>query len=446
MTLLSQKFEKNYRSILESAINSVNPELLVKKNLKITGNTLKIRNEEFNLSNFENVYVVGMGKGAPSLCNGLIDIFGKRIKKGLIISGEDYDTGKKEITSRKGDHPIPGKDSFNSALELKNFISNIKKDDLVIALITGGSSAMLLSPPKGIDIDDISDINNMLIRSGASIHEINCLRKHLSTIKGGQLAKMIHPAKIISLLISDVSGSDPGVIGSGPFSGDTTTFQDALDILQKYSPGNKAGKKILDHLKRGAAGKIEDTPGPDDPIFKNNRSFIIGENITALNGAKTGAVELGFTTKILSSDESGDVRVASERYGKLIRRKFGESKNSKSGFLLLSGGEFTVNVTGNGEGGRVQEFLLHLLLELKDISNPFFITGIGTDGRDGKTEAAGAWINENTYKLSGNDPEAIISRYLKNNDSYNYFKKLDQLIYTGTTGTNVMDVFLFFLS
>ena len=160
---------------------------------------------------------------------------------------------------------------------------------------------------------------------------------------------------------------------------------------------------------------------------------------------KERAEELGFISEILSSDEQGDVKSASKRYGELIRRKFSEGKNFNGGILLLSGGEFTVNVTGKGAGGRVQEFLLLLIHELKDIASPFFIAGVGTDGQDGKTDAAGAWINENTYKLSGNEPEVIISRHLENNDSYNYFKKLNQLIYTGPTGTNVMDIFLFFL-
>lgn len=445
MASLSQKFRENYRSVFESAIDAVNPEILIKKTLILTGNILKIRDEEFNLSDFENIHVIGIGKGACSLCDGLINVIGNRIKRGITISGEDCCPEAGEFISLKGDHPIPGKNSIRSAIELKNFIRNIEKDDLVITLVTGGSSAMLVSPPAEIDIDDISSINNMLIRSGASIHEINCVRKHLSTIKGGQLAKMIYPASIISLLISDVTGSDPEVIGSGPFSGDTTTFKKALDILQKYLLEHKVGKNILDHLKKGAAGAIKDTPGPDDPIFKNNRSFIIGENITALNAAKERAEELGFVSEILSSDEQGDVNNASKRYGELIRRKFSEGKNFNGGILLLSGGEFTVNVTGKGAGGRVQEFLLLLIHELKDISSPFFIAGVGTDGQDGKTDAAGAWINENTYKLSGNEPEVIISRHLENNDSYNYFKKLNQLIYTGPTGTNVMDIFLFFL-
>ncbi len=441
----SRRFKGNYRSILESALEAVSPEILLKKNVNISGETLKIRDEDFNLSEFEKIYVIGIGKGAPSLCDGLIEIFGKKIENGIIISGEGYKPGSEKISSLTGDHPIPGDNSTRAAEELKNFIGNINERDLVITLLTGGSSAMIISPPEGIGLKDISEINSLLIRSGASIHEINCIRKHLSTLKGGQLAKMIYPAKIISLIISDVTGSDPGVIGSGPFYGDPSTFQDAVDILRKYSLIEKVGQTILDHLERGAAGDIDDTPEPDDPIFYNNRTYIIGENINALNAAKERAEELGFHSEILRSDEQGDVRSASKRYGELIRKRLSNNKTSDRGLLLLAGGEFTVKVSGKGEGGRVQEFLLALLPELKDISTPFLIAGAGTDGRDGMTDAAGAWIDENTFRLSGSDPKAVISLYLENNDSYNYFKKLDQLIYTGPTGTNVMDIFLFFL-
>ena len=440
----SRRFKENYRSILESAIEAVKPKFLLKKNVNTHGETLKIRDEIFDLSEFEKIYVIGIGKGAPSLCDGLIDIFGEKIEKGIIISGENYKPGSEKISSFKGDHPFPGDNSIHAAEELKKFIRNINNKDLVITLLTGGSSAMIISPPEGIGLKDISEINSLLIRSGASIHEINCIRKHLSTIKGGLLAKMIHPARIISLIISDVTGSDPGVIGSGPFYGDPSTFQDAVDILRKYSLIQKVGKTITDHLKKGAAGDIDDTPEPDDPTFINNRSYIIGENINALNAAKERAEELGLNSEILRSDEQGDVRSASKRYGELIRKRV-SNNTADRGLLLLAGGEFTVKVSGKGEGGRVQEFLLSLLPELKDITTPFLIAGAGTDGRDGKTDAAGAWIDENTFRLSATDPQAVISRYLKNNDSYNYFKKLDQLIYTGPTGTNVMDIFLFFL-
>lgn len=445
MISLSRRFKENHRSILESALEAVSPEILLKKSVNLNGETLKIRDEKIDLSEFEKIYVIGIGKGAPSLCNGLIEILGEKITCGIIISGINFKPDSKKISSITGDHPIPGDNSLRSAEELKKFIRNISEKDLVLTLVTGGSSAMIISPPEGIGLKDISGINSLLIRSGVSIHEINCIRKHLSTIKGGQLAKMIYPARIISLLISDVTGSDPGIIGSGPFYGDSSTFQDAIDILRKYSLEHKIGKTILEYLKSGAAGDIDDTPEPDDPIFNNNKTYIIGENINALNAAKKRAEELGFNSEILRSDEKGDVRRASKRYGNLIRKRFSNNKTATGGLLLLAGGEFTVKVSGKGEGGRVQEFLLSLLSELKNISTPFLVAGIGTDGCDGITDAAGAWIDENTFHLSGTDPNADISSYLKNNDSYNYFRKMDQLIYTGPTGTNVMDIFLFFL-
>ncbi len=446
MISLSQRFRESYRSVLDSALDAVNPAILITKHVSIHNNTLKIREHYFDLSEFEKIYMIGIGKGAPGLYKGLMEILGENISKGIIISGENFKPDSEKIFSFKGDHPVPGENSLRAAEELKDFVSNINKKDLVITLVTGGSSSMIVSPPAGIGINDISGINHLLIRSGASIQEINCIRKHLSTIKGGLLAKMICPAKIISLIMSDVPGSDPGVIGSGPFYGDMSTFQDAVDILNKYSLIQKVSKTISEYLKKGAAGDIVDTPEPDDPILSKNITFVIGENIIALNAAKARAEELGFRSEIVRSDETGDVRSAAKRYGELIRKRLKNCKTTEGGLLLLAGGEFTIKVSGSGKGGRIQEFLLLLLPELKEISTPYLIAGAGTDGRDGITDAAGAWIDENTFRSSGTDPNDIISGYLKNNDSYNYFKKSDQLIFTGPTGTNVMDIFLFFIS
>ena len=444
MASLSQKYKDNYIKILESALEAVRPEILLKKNVRLTGEDLKIGNRKINLRNFEKIHTIGIGKGAQSLYNGLSEVLGEKIDRGLIISNNHSNSGLNNIKFSYGDHPIPGKNSFLSTEKLKHFILNIRKNDLVIALITGGSSAMIISPPKKISIKEISNLNVLLISSGASIHEINCVRKHLSTLKGGRLAKMIYPAKIISLLISDVTGSDHGIIGSGPFSGDSSTFQEALDILTKYSLEKKVGKEIIDYLNSGVRGRIDETPGLDDPIFKNNISLIIGKNSTALEAAKKKAEQLAFKTEILTSEDSGNIREASKRYGLLIKNRLKEKPQGTKSELIISGGEFTVNVKGNGKGGRVQEFLLLLLDELKDISEPFFVAGIGTDGRDGTTDAAGAWIDVDTLSRLGNDPSSEIHKYLNNNNSHNFFKKYGRLIHTGHTGTNVMDVFLFF--
>jgi len=417
----------------------------LKGSVKFNGKKLSIESKIIELSDYKKIFVIGVGKGSIGLFNGLFKILGNKINYGLIISGEEKKSGKKNIVFLQGDHPIPGKNSKNATIELKRFIKHITGDDLVIALITGGASAMVISPPKNIKYDNLSKLNSLLINSGASISEINCIRKHLSTIKGGRLARMISPAMIVTLYISDVIGSRSDTIGSGLFAGDPSSFADAITVLKKFSLENNIGTDIMRFLKKGSEGKIEETPKPDDPIFKNNLSFIIGENLTALKATKKRAEELGYMSKIIGTNEYGDVKKAAKKYGKIIKSELKNLNSYDRRRLLLFGGEFTVSVMGKGKGGRVQEFLLLLLLELKDACHPFFISGFGTDGCDGNSDAAGAWIDEKTFEKCEKKLSVPVVNYLANNDSNTFFKKIDQAIQTGPTGTNVMDIFFIFL-
>ncbi len=445
MTSLSQKFKEHFELILKSTLSTVDSEQLLNKAVKVNGKKLSIESKIIELSDYKKIFVIGVGKGSIGLFNGLFKILGNKINYGLIISGKEKKSWKKNIVFLKGDHPVPKENSKNAALKLKKFVKKINKDDLLISLITGGASAMVISPPKNIKYDNLSKLNSLLINSGASINEINCVRKHLSTIKGGRLARTIFPATIVTLYISDVIDSDSGTIGSGLFAGDSSSFADAITVLKKFSSEDNIGTDIIRFLKKGSEGKIEETPKPDDPIFKNNLSFIIGENLTALKAAKKRAEELGYMSKIIGTDEYGDVKKAAKKYGKIIKSELKNLNSYDRRRLLLFGGEFTVSITGKGRGGRVQEFLLLLLLELKDACRPFFIAGFGTDGRDGNSDAAGAWIDEKTFEKCEKKLSVPIVNYLANNDSNTFFKKIDQAIQTGSTGTNVMDVFFIFL-
>ncbi|MEN8154613.1 MAG: MOFRL family protein, partial [Acidobacteriota bacterium] len=317
---------------------------------------------------------------------------------------------------------------------------------LVIALITGGASSMVLSPPPGAGPEDATGLNKILIDSGAEISEINCVRKHFSTLKGGQLAALIYPAEIFILALSDTISSSPADIGSGMFSPDPTSYRDAMDILERYRLIKKAGEKAIKHLEAGIRGDIPETPTPGAKIFKNNRFLIAGDNLTALNAGANMGAKLGFETRLLEQSDSGDTKKAAKKYAVMIKNIIKNRKPGQHPILILAGGELTVKVKGEGKGGRNQEFILTILKELKDIKHPFFISSIGTDGIDGPTDAAGAWINERTIKKIGKDPEIIITKYLKNNDSYNFFDKTGNLIRTGPTKTNVMDIRMFLIS
>ncbi len=438
MRLQYQKFSDIYKSILSAGLDSVNPRKLINRKLSLKGNILKISGVNFNLSGFAKIYTIGIGKGAAGMCEGLTDVLGEKLSGGIIISGTFYDFKTKKLISLAGDHPYPGKNSLKAGIALNRFVQNIEKNDLVVGLTTGGASAMVQAYPDEINYKDIVNTNKLLIRSGADINEINCVRKNLSTIKGGKLAEKIYPARIISLLISDVIGSDPGTIGSGLFYKDNSTPSDAINILKKYSLWESVGEGIIYYLKNKKKNKFPDKSFID--------TFVLGKNIDALNGMQKKSLELGIKSKIITSEESGDVGDAAKRYGILIKNRIYSRNNNDESELLLFGGEFTVNVSGKGDGGRVQEFLLRLLLELKNVNHPFFIAGIGTDGKDGTSDSAGAWIDNETIGKCGNEPMRMISGYLNNNDSHNFFKRFNQLIFTGLTGTNVTDVFLIFLN
>lgn len=442
----SQRFRKKESFILSAALDAVDPEILVRKIFELNSGILRAGKEALNLSNFTKIHILGAGKGVSFFFKGLKKILGSRISGGLIISLEENSFSDNIVRFSPGDHPIPGKNSLKSGSLLKEYVKNICEKDLVISLITGGASSMILRPPSGIDPGNVSRLNKVLINSGAEIGEINCVRKHLSTLKGGMLAELIYPAKTVTLALSDTLSSSPGDIGSGMFSGDPTSFSDALEVLNKYNLKAKAGKTVTSYFEAGIKGDVPETPKPGDNIFKNYTFLLAGDNLTALKAAGKKADQLGFKTQILKPGDSGDVSIAAKKYAKKIKNIIKNRDPCLPPVLLLAGGELTVKVKGDGKGGRNQEFMLAILRELKDIKHPFHISSIGTDGIDGPTDAAGAWINEQTIKKTGEDPEAFIDRYLKNNDSYRFFEKTGNLIKTGATRTNVMDIRMFFIA
>ena len=441
----SQRFKKKASLILSAALDAVDPEVLVRKNIDLSGSIMRVGKESMDLSKFSKIHVLGAGKGASFFFKELKKILGSRITGGLMISPGKKTFSDNIVSFSPGDHPIPGKNSLKSGSLLKKYVKNIQKNDLVISLITGGASSMILNPPKGIDPKHVIMLNKLLINSGAEINEINCVRKHFSTIKGGRLAALIYPAKTITIVLSDTLSSSPSDIGSGMFSGDPSSFNDALDVLNRYNLKTKAGKTVTDYLEAGIRGEISETPKPGDNIFRKSSFLIAGDNLTALKAAGERAEQLGFNIGILKSGDSGNTSVAAKKYAAKIKNIIKNGKLFHPPVLLLSGGELTVKVKGKGKGGRNQEFVLAILKELKDVEHPFYISSIGTDGIDGPTDAAGAWINEKTIKKTGKNPEVFIDKYLKNNDSYRFFEKTGNLIKTGPSRTNVMDIRMFFI-
>lgn len=435
---------KNSLEIIRHSLNSVDPYNLVVNNIMLKKNLLYIMGKRFDLNKFNKIHVLGAGKGATYLFKGLRTILGERICGGVIISLKEHSFSDNKVTFCVGSHPIADKKSLNAGKALIEYIKKIDKDDLVFFLITGGASAMLAHPISGIKFEDKVKINKLLFYSGADINEINCLRKHLSSLKGGRLAELIYPTKIISIIISDIVDSPLENIGSGPSIGDSTTFLSAINILHKYKIFSKLEPRVKKFFIDGEENKIPDTPSPDLKKFSKNNHFILGDNLLLLKSVKEYAKKKGIKTEILTSRDKGEASIASRFYASIIKEIIYSKNPFTLPVLLLSGGELTVTLKGKGKGGRNQEFVLSLLDELKNINHPFFILSMGTDGIDGPTDAAGAWIDEKTIKkvkiLNLN-----IGQYLQNNDSYHFFEKIAQLIKIGATGTNVMDLRMFYL-
>jgi hydroxypyruvate reductase/glycerate 2-kinase len=419
--------------IFSEALKAVDPHLLTILFSE------KIRSL-YQVSDVGRLMVIGFGKAAVAMGKAAEDSLYDILSEGILITKHGH--SNKNLTLRKlkvfeAGHPVPDANGLKGTGEVIRLMQAADKNTLVLCLISGGGSALLVSPHEGISLADKQSITDLLLKAGATINELNTLRKHISKVKGGRLAEIAVPAKVISLIISDVIGDRLDVIASGPTSPDSTTYEDALRVIEKYVLLDQTPLSVLNVLQKGAEGLLPETPKVGSYIFDNVENIIIGNNKKALEAAKSRAVSLGFDAEIISSELTGEAREA----GQWLARKAIGAKNSgerKRPCCLISGGETTVTVKGNGLGGRNMELGLAFALEIEGIQGITLLSA-GTDGTDGPTDAAGAIVDgktAETARTEGLDPEG----YLNNNDSYNFFKKIDGLFITGPTGTNVMDL------
>jgi hydroxypyruvate reductase len=369
--------------------------------------------------------VVGAGKAAASMAAALEALWHGPVG-GLVVTRYGHTSPCAHIEVVEASHPVPDAAGMAAAARVLERVRGLGSNDLVIALISGGASALLSLPAPGISLADKQAINKALLRSGAAISEMNCVRKHLSAIKGGQLARAAAPARIVTLVISDVPGDDPAVIGSGPTVADPTTHGEAKAILEKY--GIAVPPAILDRL----TGTFDETPKPGDPCFANSDLAIIVTPMQALQAAAKAAETHGFRTTILGDALEGEARELAAEHAELARQQIG-----KGPVALLSGGETTVTVSGTGRGGRNVEYLLGLAIALGGASGIWAIA-CDTDGIDGTEDNAGAIIAPDTLERAA----ALGLRptdYLTNNDAYGFFEQLGDLVFAGPTLTNVND-------
>ncbi|PWB60634.1 MAG: glycerate kinase [Deltaproteobacteria bacterium] len=385
-----------------------------------------------------NVYLVGGGKAGRAMGEAALAVLGGRIAAGTIAV--PHGDGRKTGTVRflEAGHPAPDPGSLAAARDILSLLSRAGEGDLVIALISGGGSAMLCAPADGVSLEEKAALSGLLVRAGADIHSLNAVRKHLSLIKGGRAAIAASPAGVWALLLSDVPGDDPSVIASGPFSPDPTTFGDAMAVLSRFGVLREAPRGALRRLEAGASGKSDETPKPGHSAFAAVTCVVIGSNRTALEGAAEAAKAEGIgSIRLLPGFLSGEAGECAKSFVAEMRLLSSSLPPGETA-ALIAGGETTVRVEGRGTGGRCQEFALSAAIELSGTAGMTLLCA-GTDGIDGPTDAAGAIADGSTCdraKVGGLSPDS----FLENNDAYALFRVLGDLVVTGPTGTNVADV------
>jgi glycerate 2-kinase len=437
---LNRKAREIILDAIEALLDEVEPKKVVKSQVQLTNETLIVGKKSFDLSSFNNILIVGGGKASGFMAEALEEILGDRIKHGLIVvpKGTSGKFKTKKIVIHEASHPIPDNSSVEGARKIVNLVSHTKENDLVICLISGGGSSLMTLPRTGILLMDEQKVTDLLLKCGATINEINTVRKHISAFKGGQLAKAAYPATVLGLLLSDVLGDPLDIIASGPTVPDSSSFEDANEILKRYDLLEKVSVSIKKVLSEGKKGLIEETPKKDNPIFKKVYNIVIGNNRIACQAAIKAIKKTGLNTMFLSSYMEGEAREVGTTLSALTKEVLTSDNPLSPPVGIVVGGETTVTVTGKGKGGRNQELALAAALKIEGLDK-VVIASISTDGVDGPTDAAGALVDGETLKHS-RELMLDAEMFMKNNDSFEFFSRVGGLIYTGPTGTNVNDI------
>ncbi len=431
---------KALQQIYYAAVRAAKPSLLLKKQLRISGNALIVettrRRCRFPLSG--KIYLVGVGKGADLSAPVWQRLLGKRLEQGLFIVRDRLVRGRlMRITITAAGHPLPDKRGLSATRRCLEMLSRAGPDDGVVVFLMGGASSLLVAPASGITLADKQAATAALLKSGMNIAETNCVRKHLSAIKGGGLLRAAYPARVLTLAISDVVGDDPSVIGSAPSTDDPTTFREAWKIVERHKLAKKVPRAVQKHLRRGIRGKAPETLKPGSLFLRRSRFVLIASNQDSLAAAGWKAESMGLAAKVLTAALSGDARTKAREICRKLKSMANGKKPGARPRCFLIGGETTVSVKGKGLGGRNQEFALACALELGGCRGIYLLSA-ASDGSDGPTDAAGAFVDGESCERAGRlglDPR----RALRENDSYHFFKRLGDHFRPGPTGTNVMD-------
>jgi glycerate 2-kinase len=420
--------------IFQSAVKAAAPGEAVERHLKIRGGKLLAGVHRYRLDAFRNVYIIGAGKAGARMAQAVERLLGRRITAGLVNVRYGESARLRRVQLNECGHPVPDSSGEQGAARIAEIARHAGPDDLVLCLISGGASALLPLPAPPVTLAEKQGTTRLLLHCGANIHEINCIRKHISLLKGGGLARLAYPATVLTLILSDVIGDDLDVIGSGPTVPDRTTFAEAKAVFDKYAIWHKVPVGVRERF----TGTVSETPKPGDPIFARVQNLIIGSNRLAVDAAARQARSLGFRTIVLSTQLQGEAREVARVYTAIAQEIRATGHPVKPPACVISGGETTVTIHGTGVGGRNQEFALAAAMDIAGLKNVVLLSA-GTDGADGPTNAAGAVADGTTIaraQVKGLDAIGMLA----NNDSYHFFEPLGDLIKTGPTRTNVADI------
>ncbi|MBN2568778.1 MAG: glycerate kinase [Deltaproteobacteria bacterium] len=426
------------RDIFDCGLDAANPREAIRRNVILRGDCLAVGERTYNLCEFEGIFIVGAGKASAAMAQALEEILGDRIRGGEVITKYNYGLSLQNVSIHEAAHPVPDEAGIRGTERILNLLGKCGEKDIVFCLISGGGSALMPLPAGGLSLADKQGTTQELLKCGATIHEINTIRKHISGIKGGRLARAAYPATLVTLVLSDVIGDNLDVIASGPTVPDRSSFEHSLRILEKYDIIKKVPSMVIDYLMRGKEGREPETPKDGDPVFDRAYAIITGSSRLSINAARDRALELGYNTLILSSYVEGETREVARVHAAIIKEIIATGNPAKRPACIISGGETTVTIKGDGIGGRNMEFVLAAAIEMDDMKGVALLSG-GTDGTDGPTDSAGAIADGTTIKRAekmGHNAE----QYLERNDSYNFFKAIGDLLMTGPTMTNVMDL------
>lgn len=426
------------RAILEAALAAADPHRLVKRQLRVRGGVLEVAGLRHRLGR-GRVVVIAAGKAAVAMARAAEDALGRHLDAGLAVSTAS-EGPLARVRLRSASHPVPDARGLAAGREVADLARSLGRHDLALVLLSGGASALLPAPAEGLTLEDKARTTGLLLRSGATIHEMNAVRKHLSRLKGGGLARLARPARVATLALSDVVGDDLSTIASGPTVPDRTTFADALAVLGRRGVRHDVPAPVLARLEAGARGEVEETPKPGEATFRGTAVRVVGSNRLSLEAAARAARAAGLRPLVLTARLEGEAREAARVLVAVLRECVETGRPARAPVCLLAGGETTVTVTGDGQGGRNQELATAAAAPLADFPVPAVLASLATDGVDGASEAAGGIVDDETLALAAALGLAPPAAFLQASDTRNFLGPLGGLIVTGPTGTNVVDV------